>query len=330
MELVLPIIFLLIGFVLLIKGADFFVEGSSSVAVRLKIPALIIGLTIVAMGTSLPELSVSVVASLNGSNSLSVSNAIGSNIFNLLVVLGVSSLLNRLTVSKDVLKRDFPLSIICLVLVLLAGIFSGGILRGWGITFLIIFVFYMILIVRSATKSRQVQLELADATDQYAMQNDHIEESAKKVALPIWRSILYIIGGVIAIKFGGDWVVDNAVVIAEYFHLSEALIGLTIVSIGTSLPELVTSITAARKGELEMAVGNAIGSNIFNILLILGISSIVSPISMIRENLIDTLFLLVVSLLTMFFCRTRFTLAKKEGAILIALYILYMIYILLR
>lgn len=312
--LIKDIIFLIIGFILLIKGADFFVDGSSNVAKRLKVSPLIIGLTIVAMGTSLPELSVSVVASMEGNNALSISNAVGSNIFNLLVVLGLTSLFQKIDVEDAVIKRDFPISIGCAVLLLIPLVFQGELGRIWGIVFLVIFVVYLVFLIRSARKS-PVQEPPSDDD---------------KPGRPIWLYIIYIVGGIVAIKFGGDWVVDSAVNIAIFFGMTETLVGLTIVSVGTSLPELVTSIVAARKGQVEMAVGNVVGSNIFNILLILGTASAISPILVIRENIIDIIFLSLVSVIGYIFCRTRHRLSRIEGIVMLIIYAGFATYIILR
>ena len=285
----LVLVFLVIGFVLLIKGADFFVEGSSSVAKRLHVPSIIIGLTIVAMGTSLPETAVSVSASITGNNELAVSNAVGSNIFNLMVVIGVCAVLATVNVAKETIKRDIPFSLICAGLLMLLGIIGVGEKSGMtlghldGVILIIFFagyVFYMIKIALKASKEgRKVEVEGGS------------DEEIKLVSVPV--SILFIAGGAVAIAIGGDMTVDAASRIASELGMSQTLIGLTIVSIGTSLPELVTSIVAARKNEVDMALGNAIGSNVFNILMVLGIASAISPISIITENIIDLCVLIV-------------------------------------
>ena len=318
MHILQAIIFLVLGFVLLIKGADFFVDGSSSVARRFRVPPLVIGMTIVAMGTSLPELSVSVAASASGSNSLAVSNVVGSNLFNLMVVLGASAILSQLSVSRDVLRRDYPFSVFCMVMLLALGLFGMELTRGDGIVFLVIFVVFLILMVRSALASRNESGKEADS---------EINETASGSIL---KDVLFIIGGAVAIKFGGDWVVDGAVVIARQLGVTETLIGLTIVACGTSLPELVTSIVAARKNELDMAVGNVVGSNIFNILLILGTAATISPIPFLRENMIDIFVLLAFSIITWIFCVTQKRIGKREGVAMVALYVIYLIYICLR
>ncbi len=318
MGAVKTILMLVLGFVLLIKGADYFVDGASAIAKKLKIPSLIIGLTIVAMGTSLPELAVSVTASIGGNNALSVSNVVGSNLFNLMVVLGMSALMNPIVVGIETLKKDYPFSVACAVVLLIMGAIGMELGRVDGIILLVVFVGFILFQVRSALKHRKEAME----------SNDNEDEEIKDI--PLWLAAIYILGGVIAIKYGGDFVVNSAVTIAEFFGLSQTLIGLTIVALGTSLPELVTSVVAARKNELDMAVGNVVGSNVFNILMILGVASAISPITFLMENIIDIGILLVFSLITFLFCRTRNELGKKEGFSMLALYAGYLVYIILR
>lgn len=314
---------LIIGFVLLVKGADFFVEGASSVAKMLKVPSLIIGMTIVAMGTSLPETSVSIAASMNNQNTLAVSNVVGSNIFNLMVVLGVCAVIAELKVSKDVLKRDYPFSVLCAILLLVAGVIGMTLGRMDGIIFLVIFAVFIFCLIKSALDARK----RGEISEKEREMNEEMEEMED---LPVWKCILYIVGGAIAIKYGGDWVVDSASVIATSFGISATLVGLTICSVGTSLPELVTSIVAARKNELDMAVGNVVGSNVFNILMVLGIAATVSPIAFLTENIIDIVVLLVFSLITWVLCVTQKKLSKKEGILMLVLYIIYLVYICIR
>ena len=311
-EMIWSVVLLVIGFVLLIKGADFFVEGSSSVAKMLKVPSIIIGLTIVAMGTSLPECAVSLTASMTNNNALAVSNAVGSNIFNLMVVCGVCALFNPLVVSKDTLKKEFPFSIVCAILLLVGGYIGMEIGRVDGLILLAVFVCFLIWMIKSALKAR------ANAGDE------------EYEVLPVWKCILFIIGGIIAIKFGGDFVVDGASTIAAKMGLSQNLIGLTIVACGTSLPELVTSVVAARKNELDMALGNVIGSNIFNILFVLGIAAAISPVAFIMENVIDIVILIVMSLIVWIFGWTKQKLTKSEGIIMLIMYAAYLVYICVR
>ncbi len=311
-EVLWSVVLLVIGFVLLIKGADFFVEGSSSVAKRLKVPSIIIGLTIVAMGTSLPECAVSITASITNNNALAVSNAVGSNIFNLMVVCGFCALFNPLVVEKSTLKKEFPFSMICAVLLLVFGYLSMTLGRADGLLLLAVFICFLIWMVRSALKAR------AQAGDE------------EYELLPVWKCLLFIIGGIIAIKFGGDFVVEGASAIAAKAGLSQNLIGLTIVACGTSLPELVTSVVAAKKNELDMALGNVIGSNIFNILFVLGVAAAISPIAFIMENVIDIVILIAMSAVVWGFAWTKKTLDKKEGIVMLAMYAVYLVYICIR
>ena len=334
MQLLKSIIILIIGFVLLIKGADFFVEGSSAVAKRLRIPSMIIGMTIVAMGTSLPECAVSVTASMTGNNSLAISNAIGSNIFNLLVVCGVCTLFVPLAVQKSTLQKEFPLSIFCAGLLLLLGYLGMTLGRIDGILFLIIFAGYLLWMIRSARMARRE----ADPDSLSSMQesptslsDEEIEQVASHInLLPAWKCLIFILGGMIAIKYGGDFVVDGASTIASSLGLSQTLIGLTIIAMGTSLPELVTSIVAARKDEVDMALGNVIGSNIFNILLVLGVAAAISPVGFALENMIDIAFLILISVITLVFAWTSKEINRKEGIVMLVLYAAYMVYICIR
>ncbi len=322
----LVIVFLIIGFVLLIKGADFFVEGSSSVAKRLHVPSIIIGLTIVAMGTSLPETAVSVSASVTGNNELAVSNVVGSNIFNLMVVIGVCAMIATVNVAKETIKRDIPFSLICAGLLLLLGILGFGDKSGMtlghfdGVIFIGAFAGYILYMIKIALKASKEgkKVEIEGGSD----------EDIKLIPVPL--SILFIIGGAIAIAIGGDMTVDAASRIASDLGMSQTLIGLTIVSIGTSLPELVTSIVAARKNEVDMALGNAIGSNVFNILMVLGIASAISPISIITENIIDLCVLIVFTICVWIFAGTRKKIGRIEGFSMVVLYLIYAVYIIIR
>lgn len=333
--LVFKIILLIIGFVLLIKGADIFVEGASSVAKKLKVPPLIIGMTIVAMGTSLPEAAVSVSASMNNANSLAVSNVVGSNIFNLMMVLGTCALFNRLTVSKDVLKRDYPFSIICAVLMIILGVFgftedgygiNWEIDRAAGILYLILFVAFIVVLIVTAMKARKKALETGVSAERSLA--DEMEEDVADH--PIWKAIIFIVLGAVMIKFGGDWVVDGATAVASALGVSDTIIGLTICAVGTSLPELVTSIVAARKNQLDMAIGNVVGSNVFNILFVLGLAATISPIPFSIENVIDICILIAFSVMIYIFCITKRSINRIEGGVMVALYAAFMVYVCLR
>ena len=320
------VILLVVGFALLVKGADFFVEGSSSVAKKLSVPPIIIGLTIVAMGTSLPETAVSVTASLVNNNELAISNVVGSNIFNLMFVIGVCAILSTIMVPRDTIVRDIPFSIVCALLLLGLGILGIGDKAGMtlghldGIIFLILFAGYILFMLKSALKAR---------AEGKKVEIEGIEEEELKV-LSYPRSILYIICGAAAIAIGGDLTVDTASRIAIDLGMSQTLVGLTIVSIGTSLPELVTSVVAARKNEVDMAVGNAVGSNVFKILMVLGIASAINPVALITENVIDILVLVGFSLIVWAFSATRKKISRREGFAMVAMYLIYAVYIIIR
>ena len=314
MEILKSAVILVIGFVLLIKGADYFVEGSSSVAKKFKVPSLIIGMTIVAMGTSLPELAVSVTASMAGNNTLAVSNVAGSNIFNLMVVCGACALFTPLTIEKNTLMKEFPFSILCAGLLVVMGYLGMSLGRVDGVILLVIFAVYLFWMIQSAKKART-------AGDKLEAEEEALAEEEIKI-LPMWKCIVFIIGGMIAIKFGGDFVVDGASAIAAGFGLSQTL--------GTSLPELVTSIVAARKDEVDMALGNVIGSNIFNILLILGVAAAISPVTFLMENIIDIIILIIMSAVVWGFAWTSKKVNRKEGIIMLLMYAVYMVYICIR
>ena len=312
------VVLLIIGFAFLVKGADAFVEGSSSIAKHFQVPSLIIGMTIVAMGTSLPETAVSVTASIAGSNALAVSNAVGSNIFNLMVVIGVCAVLTPVAVQKSSLKIDIPFSIVCALLLLVLGHDRMMLTRVNGLILIVLFAFFILYMIRSA---------------QHSMNNEDSEfaaEAADMKVMSVPKSLIFIVIGIAGITLGSDWVVDGAKTIASAFGISENLIGLTIVAFGTSLPELMTSIVAARKNEVDMALGNAVGSNIFNILMVLGIASALSPIAFIQENIIDIIILVGFSFIVWLMAWTKHRLDKIEGLAMVLLYAGYVVYICIR
>lgn len=301
-------VLLLVGFALLIKGADCFVEASSSIARVLRVPSIIIGLTIVAFGTSAPELAVSATASLAGNNEIAVGNVIGSNIFNLLVVLGTCGAIRPFAVR---LRWDFLASIGVAGVLLLLIFRDQYVSRLDAFLLLAMFVTFMALTVRDALMNR------TSAEEEF------------QVLSPI-RSAIYIIGGLAAIVWGGDLVVDCASKIALSFGLSQTLVGLTVVALGTSLPELVTSVVASRKGENGLALGNVIGSNIFNILMVLGLSAAVSPIRVNALTIIDATCLVVFSIITWFLCRSKERISRVEGLTMLGIYAAYLVYICIR
>lgn len=309
--MILTVILLVIGFVLLVKGSDLFVDGSSSVARILGIPAVIVGLTIVSMGTSAPEAAVSITAGIKGSNEIAISNLVGSNIFNYLVVAGLSAAITPFLVDKEILKRDYPICLGVMAVTVIMCI-DGIVSRIDGIVLLVIFVLYIAYLIINAVKNKTVD----------------DDDNTKKLS-PL-KSILFIVIGLAAIIIGGQVVVDSAKKIAYAFGLSETLIGLTIVAIGTSLPELMTSIVAARKGQSAIAIGNVVGSCLFNLAFILGMSSSVTPIVVTADALVDSAIMLAVNILGFIFCCTNKKLSRSEGIISIVIYIAYTAYLIMR
>lgn len=304
-------VWLVVGFVLLIKGADFFVEGSSSVAKILKVPSIVIGLTIVAFGTSAPEAAVSITAAISGSNEIAVGNVIGSNIFNLLVVTGACGAIMAMPIDKGIVKGDFPFSIVVAAVLLVMIAFDLKVGRVDGIILLVLFGYFLYKTVKRANEGR-----------------DEDDGDYRKLSPAV--SGLFILGGLVAIVFGGDIVVDSACDIAETFGLSQTLIGLTIVAMGTSLPELVTSIVASRKGENGLALGNVIGSNIFNILMVLAISAVISPIPVTVLSVYDLICLIAFSVITLLFAKNNMEIDRKKGIIMLLMYAAYTVFIIVR
>lgn len=312
---IIPYIVLALSFVALIKGADFFVEGASSLAKKLGVSTTIIGLTVVAMGTSAPEAAVSISAALKGSNEIALGNVIGSNLFNLLIVLGVCMVITKLPTQKETLKRDFPWNVIATVAIIAFIVFfDTKITRIEGIILLVLFVTYMGYLIYKTLK-------------------DKTENDTEEIAeISFVKTLVFLIGGLGFVIVGGDLVVDSATAIARSWGVSDALIGLTIVAMGTSLPELVTSIVAARKGESEMAIGNVIGSNLFNLLFILGMTSTIMPvgINLASGILVDAIVLLAVTVMMYIFAATGNKFQRYEGATAILCYGGYLAYIIAR
>ena len=275
-------IILIIGFFLLIKGADIFVDGASSIAKKIGIPSVIVGLTIVSLGTSAPELAVSLISSFNGNNGIAVGNVLGSNLFNTLVVLGGTAIVAPLLIKKSTIKRDYIATLVVTILTcfLIFGLVPKSenmLSRISGIILLVVCIAYMFILVKAAKK-------------------DSVKDEENTSEIKMSKNILLSLIGVVGIVFGGNLVVDSATNIAYALGMSEKLVGLTIVAVGTSLPELVTSIVAALKGENDIALGNVLGSNIFNLVLILGASATISPITVSGVMLIDFIILIAVTL----------------------------------
>ena len=306
----LTYILLILGFILLIKGADLFVDGSSSIARLLRIPAAVIGLTIVAFGTSAPELSVSCSAALAGQNEIAISNVLGSNIFNLMVVTGACAAISAIPVNEGILKREFPFSIVAAALLLIFSLFGFGRLnigRLEGLTLLVLFVLFVAIQVRDALKSR----------------SENAEDPMEEVLSPL-KSIVFVVIGCIMIIYGGNFVVDSASEIAANFGLSETLIGLTVVAFGTSLPELVTSLVSIIKGYGNVGLGNIVGANILNMLLVIGIPSAIAGIPLERSTvLIDIPLALLVMAVLLIPILIRKKSSRVQGIVLLAIYAAY-------
>lgn len=303
--MVIFFIFIIIGFVLLCKGADILIDGASSIGKKLRISEMIIGLTIVSLGTSLPELIISLNSAVNGVSDISIGNIIGSCICNFLLVLGVTSIVKKIVIDNSSMKVSLPFAFLSTILLLIFGNIDNKISRVEGIL-LVLFSVIFIINLWNINKNKKL------------ISDENIEYNIPK-------SIFKILLGIIALKFGGDFVVDNASNIARELKISETFIGLTIISIGTSLPELITGIIAARKGETDLALGNVLGSNIFNILLVLGLVSIINPIPFSYEFNFSIIFLLLINLLVWWFnfWNEKNLISKYEGKILVLLYIGY-------
>ena len=315
--LFLEILLLVVGMVLLIKGADFFVDGSSNIAKAMRIPAVIIGLTLVSMGTSAPELAVSISAALKGSNDISLGNVVGSNTFNTFLILGISAVLIPLIVDDGMKKFDIPIMLGIYALLLVFGflITPGKLDLIESISLLVLFGGYM------------ASLFLRAKNDKTNKEEEQQETFTKK---KIIISVILTIIGLAAIIWGSDLVVDNASKLAKRFGMSEAMVGLTIVAVGTSLPELVTSVVAAIKKENDIAVGNVIGSNIFNALLILGATSSILPLNLSNDSLIDLIVLFASGLLVFIISRFSKNIKRWQGVIFVLLYIAYFVYVIIR
>lgn len=318
-------ILLLFGFILLIKGADLFVDGASNLAKKLGVPVLLIGLTIVAFGTSAPEAAVSINAGLQNSSEISVGNIVGSNIFNTLLVIGVAAFIKPIDIRKSTIVKEFPFMLLAtIVLYILSNdiIFQNRQINmltlGDGLIILSVFAVFLYYLVEMSIMSKESNEE------------SHLDEKNSKTEINIYKTSALGILGLGGILLGSDFVVNSSTSIALDLGMSETLVGLTIVALGTSLPELTTSIIAARKGDGEIAIGNAIGSNLFNILFVLGISSVISPLTVEPKILFDIIFLLGISALTYIFAISKKSLSKIEGSVLTLLYIGYMIYIVIR
>ncbi len=313
--MLLNIILLAVGFVILIKGADIFVDGASGIAGNFKVSKMLIGLTIVAFGTSAPEFAVSVKSLLSGSGDIVLGNVIGSNILNILLILGVSSLFHSLNVKNSTVKKELPITMLLSTLfaVLLSdSLFDKGVVNSFtrsdGITLLLFFLVFIYYLISMARKK--------------------IESDDNEELLPMWKSIIFTIVGIIGIVLGSNFVVDSASNIATLLGVSERMIALTIIALGTSLPELVTSVTATKKGEYDIAIGNVVGSNIFNIGMVIGLPiTLFGGIAKITFSYIDLLVMIVSAILLFMFSFNDYKISKKEGIIFLILFIVYYGYV---
>lgn len=309
MEMLISVLLLSLGFIMLVKGADWFVDGASGVAKRFKIPQLVIGLTIVAMGTSVPEAAVSIAAALKGNADITVGNIVGSNILNILLILGITSVITSLKVSRSTVFYEIPFMIAVTLLLLVQG--RGGTVELYeGIIMLLAFLAYLGYLFFMAKKGNS---------------DDTADVEEKKCVL--WKSVLGIAIGLVLIIVGSSVAVDAASTIARIFGMSERFIGLTIVAFGTSLPELVTSVSAARKGNADIAIGNIVGSNIFNILFVIGISAIITPIPFAKGFYLDTIIAAAVGAILLAFSIRNKRLTRSNGIIMLICYVLYFILI---
>lgn len=315
MNVAVQLLFLVIGFVMLVKGADWFVEGASKVAEKFGIPQLVIGLTIVAIGTSLPEAAVSTSAALKGSAEITIGNVVGSNIMNVLLILGITSVISPLAVQRSTVKYELPMVIGATVLLAFFGLTDGTVGRIDGLVLLAGMVLYLLYLLRMARKGQTVPVE--EAQEQ--------EKEGKKDSM-LKLILLILIGGVM-IVWGSDITVNAATALARIFGMSERLIGLTIVAFGTSLPELVTSATAAIKGKADIAVGNIVGSNLFNILFVVGIAAVITPVVYQPVFLVDTIVCIATAVLLWLCVIRKQKLQRHGGVILLACYAGYFFYL---
>lgn len=358
------IILIIIGFVMLIKGADILVEGAEDIATILKIPKIIIGLTLVSIGTSLPELIISVQSATKGLADISIGNVIGSCICNLLLVLGATTIVKPIFVEENTRKSDLPISLISIFLIAVFGNFSNQITKHEGVLllmFLGIFIFQLFIRMNETNKNDNSKIKnISDTNNEISLyekynndgskldkkvnsksekeikenkklnekfQNKDPKNTEQNHKKKILKDILFILGGIILLKYGGDFVVDNSSNVAKLFGLSDRLIGLTIISIGTSLPELVTGVVAAINGDEDIAVGNVIGSNILNLLLVLGVTAIINPISYTEDFNINIIILFLASFIiwSISILKKEHKLGRIEGIAMLSSYILYLI-----
>ena len=309
MTMLLQFLLLAIGFLMLVKGSDWFVEGSSGIAERFGIPQLVIGLTIVAMGTSAPEAAVSINAALKGNNGITVGNVVGSNILNVLIILGITAVIATIAVARSTVRYEIPYMIGITVLFLVLCVTGNEITFAEGIILWIFFLAYLGYLFYMAKKDRQ-----------------EVNQEQKKE--PVWKLLLLLLIGLVLIVWGSDVTVDAACRLAEMFGVSERFIGLTIVALGTSLPELFTSVTAAIKGKADIVIGNIVGSNIFNILFIVGTAALITPVSFDPDFTADVIVAIAAGVLLLVCVAGKKQLRRPTGILMLAAYAAYFIYLL--
>ncbi len=305
--ILLNVLLLIIGFAMLVKGADWFVDGAAGIASKLKIPQLVIGLTIVAMGTSAPEAAVSITAALKGNSGIAIGNVVGSNILNILLILGITAVIVNVAIQKSTLLIEIPYMIAITILLIVMGMTGGTVSRVEGVILWILFIAYLGYML-------------------YLTKNKKDEEVEEKRSG--WKLLLFVVVGIVLIVLGSNFTVDGATEIARAIGISERIIGLTIVAFGTSLPELVTSVTAARKGNADIAIGNIVGSNIFNILFILGTTALITPIPYASAFIIDGVVAVVTGIVLWLAVFRKMELRRVWGIIMLCLYAAYFVYLL--
>ena len=309
MEILLQIVLLAVGFLMLVKGADWFVDGSAGIADRFCVPQLVIGLTIVAMGTSAPEAAVSITAALKGSADITIGNVVGSNILNILIILGLTSVIIATAVAKSTIRIEIPYMILITFVLLGLGYTGNEVSRLVGVVLWIFFLVYLGYLFMMAKKNKE-----------------EVTEESKE--MPMWKLFIAAVVGLILVVWGSDVTVDAATAIAKYAGLSERFIGLTIVALGTSLPELFTSVSAAMKGKADIAIGNIVGSNIFNILFVVGTAAVITPVVFMPNFVIDmTIAILAGVLLFLCVLKTK-KLTRPAGIFMLVCYAGYFVYLL--
>ncbi len=309
MDMLIQIVLLVVGFVLLVKGADWFVEGVAGIAEKFGIPQLVIGLTIVAMGTSAPEAAVSITSATKGNAGITIGNVVGSNILNVLVILGLTAVITRVAVQKSTIRYEIPFMLVITLALLGLGLSGNEISFVEGIILWVLFIIYMAYLFYMAKK-----------------QKEEVEDSKEQ---PVWKLILLGVVGAVLVVWGADISVDAASAIAKMFGMSDRLIGLTIVALGTSLPELVTSVTAARKGKADIAIGNIVGSNVFNILFVVGTTALVTPVIFESKFVIDMLVAFGAGVLLWLGVMKNKELRRPAGVLMLLAYAGYFVYLLL-